>query len=400
MIRPKDHVREKERLKELDSFAILDTLPEEDFDSLTTIAASICGTPISLISLLDGERQWFKSHHGLDVDHTPKELAFCAHAINAPENVFEIEDARKDERFHDNPLVTGNPHVIFYAGVPLVTEKGLPLGTLCVIDDKPRKLESHQVKSLNALSKQVMRLFELRKKKLTLEKTLKDLEESNQNLERFATLAAHDLKSPLNNISMLADLFLDDYGKKIDEEGNHMLDMIKTSSVKLKKLIEGLLAYSKSDSYFKENKNAVILSALIDDISDLHHTTADITIELKSELTAIQVNRTILYHVLLNLISNAIKYNDKDKIIVKIEAYETKSHYVFSVNDNGPGIAPQFKNKIFELFSIMNPKDRFGQTGSGIGLATVKKLIENSGGFIQVDSEIGNGSTFRFSLEK
>lgn len=398
MIRPQDHVREKERLKELDSYSILDTLPEEDFDSLTTIAASICGTPISLISLLDGKRQWFKSHHGLGVSETAKELAFCAHAINQPKEIFEIPDARNDNRFHDNPLVTGDPHVIFYAGVPLITDKGLPLGTLCVIDDKPNKLDEHQIKSLNALSKQVMKLFELRRNKFKLENTLKRLEETNQNLEKFAMLAAHDLKSPLNNIAMLTDFFAKDYGDKIDEEGMDMIEMVKTSSLKLKKLIEGLLAYSKSDSTLSESKSAVIFEDLIDEIKMLHGTDKDLAILVNSSVSEIFVNRTILYHILINLVSNAVKYNDKSQTIIEITASASEKYYEFEVKDNGTGISPENQEHIFELFRITEAKDKFGQRGNGIGLATVKKLIEKSGGTIQLESVIGQGSSFTFSL--
>jgi signal transduction histidine kinase len=401
LIKPSDHQREEERLKELESYSILDTLPESDFDNLTAIAAAICGTPISLVSLLDDKRQWFKSHHGLDVSETSKELAFCAHAINAPEHIFQIPDARKDERFYDNPIVTNDPYVIFYAGVPLVTKNGLPLGTLCVIDHKPKELSEGQLASLDALSKQIMNLFELRKNKLELEKTLRQVRESNQSLARFATIAAHDLKSPLNNISMLTNLFLHEYGTVLNEDGLEMLEKIKFSSLKLKKLIEGLLEHSKTDEFINESKTAVDLSLLVAEIkSHYSGTTSGLSITLKTELYSVKVNQTILYHVLLNLVSNAVKYNDKNKTVIEIGASENERFYSFYVKDNGPGIDPKFQKDIFDIFRIVTPKDRYGVSGNGIGLATVKKLIENSGGTIQVESEIGKGATFMFTLEK
>ncbi len=171
MKKPKLPNDENERLKELDSYNIIGELEDFDYDFLTQMAAQICDTKISLISLITDEKQWFLSHHGLKVRETDKEFAFCAHAINTPERIFIIEDARKDERFHDNPLVTGDPEVIFYAGVPLVNENGFPLGTLCVIDNNPKVLSEHQIHSLKMLSKQVMNLLELRRKSNELKQT-------------------------------------------------------------------------------------------------------------------------------------------------------------------------------------------------------------------------------------
>ena len=168
----KPHIpdNEIERLKELESYQIIGEMEAFDYDFLTQMASTICGTKISLISLITDEKQWFLSHHGLETRETPKEFAFCAHAINRPEEVFVIEDSRKDERFHDNPLVTGDPTVIFYAGVPLVNENGFALGTLCVIDDNPKKLNGEQVELLQKLSRQVMKLLELRRRSNQLDK--------------------------------------------------------------------------------------------------------------------------------------------------------------------------------------------------------------------------------------
>ena len=178
MIEPKLHEKENERIKNLKSYSILDTLPEDDYDNLTAIAAQICDTPISLVSLIDSDRQWFKSHHGTDTAETPREYAFCGHAINQPDEILLVQDSRKDKRFHDNPLVINDPHVIFYAGIPLISDQNLPLGTLCVIDHKPRNLNQNQLDSLKALSKQLMNLFELRKNKLLLEETINALEKA------------------------------------------------------------------------------------------------------------------------------------------------------------------------------------------------------------------------------
>ena len=130
------------------------------------------GTPISLISLLDDTRQWFKSHHGLGASETPKEMAFCAHAINDKNRPLIVQDSRNDIRFFDNPLVTDDPNVIFYAGMPLVTSNGFPLGTLCVIDNEPKTINENQIKALKALANQLTQILELRKSKIELEKRI------------------------------------------------------------------------------------------------------------------------------------------------------------------------------------------------------------------------------------
>jgi signal transduction histidine kinase len=387
-------------LEELNSYAILDTLPESDYDNLTTIAAEICGTPISLISLIDDKRQWFKSHHGLDASETPREYAFCGHAINEPNDVFVVQDARKDERFHDNPLVTGDPHVIFYVGVPLVSKTGLPLGTLCVIDHKPNILSQSQIRSLSALSSQVMNLLELRKNKRLLEQAIGKLEEKNDDLEKFALVAAHDLKSPLINISSLAQLFQNQYKKILDREGLEMLELIIGSSDNLIGLIDGLLHYSRAEGILREEKSNMQLDLLRNDIVGLFNYDHNVNLVLKSDLTHISVNKTAIQQILINLVSNAIKHHDKDEVEIELGVSENDTHYHFYIRDNGPGIAKDHQHKIFNIFEKIAAKDKFGRRGNGIGLATVKKIVEKLGGTIGVESELGKGAKFIFSLEK
>ncbi|MBB4132866.1 sensor domain-containing diguanylate cyclase [Xanthomonas sp. 3075] len=152
---------EDDRLAALHDYQILDTAPEPGYDAFTSIAAAVCRTPMALISLVDTQRQWFKSKVGMQPRQTPRELSFCAHAILQPDQVMEVGDTHLDARFADNALVTGEPQIRFYAGAPLLTSNGIALGTLCVLDRTPRRLSVAERNALQALARQVVSTIEL-----------------------------------------------------------------------------------------------------------------------------------------------------------------------------------------------------------------------------------------------
>lgn len=161
---------ETDRLAELDELRLLDTLPEAVYDDIARLASVICETPMATITLVDADRQWFKAKHGITDDETPRSMSFCAHAILTPDEIFEVRDAQSDPRFADYPNVTGDPHIRYYAGVPIVTDAGNALGTLCVIDQKPRILAPWQHDMLDVLARQVRALFELHRQRATAER--------------------------------------------------------------------------------------------------------------------------------------------------------------------------------------------------------------------------------------
>lgn len=179
---------EQDRLRALRSYDILDTLPERAYDDITAMASQIAQTPVALVSLVDEDRQWFKSAVGLDATETPRNVAFCAHAITEPDRLFEVKDASKDKRFADNPLVTDDPRIRFYAGAPLTTADGHALGTLCVIDKKPRELTPEQSASLRALSRQVVAQLELRRSVAELKAREEALRQSYRELKDICKL--------------------------------------------------------------------------------------------------------------------------------------------------------------------------------------------------------------------
>ncbi len=192
---------EPTRLKALEEYEILDTSAEQAFDDIVRLASLICKTPIALVSFVDGDRQWFKARKGLAASETPREDAFCAHAILNPAELMVVADARQDQRFASNPLVTGDPHIRFYAGMPLVTPTGEALGTLCVIDRTPRHLEQDQIEALHALSRQVMTQLELRRSIAVLEAAIADREHYVQQLEQYQRIL-EDAQVQLSNESM------------------------------------------------------------------------------------------------------------------------------------------------------------------------------------------------------
>lgn len=172
---------ETERIQKLLSYQVLDTSAEIAYDDITRLAAYICETETSLVSLVDVSRQWFKSRVGLDATETPRDLAFCAHAILRPE-VLVVSDARKDERFANNPLVTGEPHIRFYAGAPLITSEGYAIGTLCVIDYVPKQLKPKQIQALEALARQVVSQLEIR---LSVQRIEVECDQKEQALQQL-----------------------------------------------------------------------------------------------------------------------------------------------------------------------------------------------------------------------
>lgn len=207
MMIPPAPANEATRLAELKQTGLLDSMPEKEFDDLALLASQICGTPIALMTLLDSDRQWFKSRVAFEATETSRDVSFCAHAILRPGDTMVVPDATADPRFRDNPLVLSDPNIRFYAGTPLITDSGSALGTLCVIDRKPRTLSEEQEQALRALGRQAISLVDLRRKRAELEEEHRlrgqllqtlhvEKKRSDQLLESiFPESVAHQLRS-------------------------------------------------------------------------------------------------------------------------------------------------------------------------------------------------------------
>jgi diguanylate cyclase (GGDEF)-like protein len=209
MIKPDKPQNEAARLAALQRYEILDTPSEQAYDDLMTILAGICDAPIGAVSLIDAERQWFKARVGLDISETSRDISFCAHALLDPGELLMVEDAMADLRFHDNPLVTGNPNIRFYAGAPLLNGDGQALGTLCVMDRQPRQLTPFQQTALRSLSRQVSVLMELRRVSGELRQHMQERDWYEQQLGEYqaalesqnAQLAAQTRADPLTGLA-------------------------------------------------------------------------------------------------------------------------------------------------------------------------------------------------------
>ena len=387
---------EAARLAALHRYRILDSLPEEEYDDLTAIAAHICGTPMSLISLIDQDRQWFKSSFGLNRQETPRDLAFCAYAIMEPRQPLVVPDARADPRFATNELVVEDPKLVFYAGVPLVTPEGYPLGTICVLDNQPRELGGEQLKALERLSRQVIQLLELRSALAEAETRSRERQEAYNTLRDFSHIIAHDLKAPIRNISQLSEMLREDYANLLPADGENLLQMIETRSGDATRMIDGVLRYSKVIRSLEDVRELVDVEELIGQVVRQLDVTARCGVTYCGQVKVLNTSRIALLQVFQNLIGNAIKFNDKDECRIRVScSHETGACFTFTVEDNGPGIAAHYLTSVFALF---NTGGAGRASGHGVGLAIVKRLIEALGGTLSLVSEVGIGTTFTFTL--
>lgn len=379
---PPPHPNEPSRLATLRSLRILDTEADASFDQLTRLAARICGTPISLVSLVDADRQWFKSRVGLDATETPREVAFCAHAILGDE-VFIVEDAAEDARFRDNPLVRGAPDIRFYAGVPIKYDRQ-PLGTLCVIDRAPKRLTKDQRSALNDLAGQVEQLLKLKAMN-------NKLQQRNDELMTFTGALAHDIKSPINNIQSLVEIILEDH-PDIEPEVVEMVQMMGERVEHLQSMITGLFEFWRMDRR-EQMTTLVDLNVIVEEIFKAlpEHHAVRWHIDRLPSLSGAPVE---FQQIFLNLMSNALKYNDKPTPEVWLSAEDRGAYWRIAVRDNGPGVPSVFHQYVFEPLKRLTP--HLSEPGMGLGLAIVRRLVLDRGGRVGVESDGESGSTFWF----
>ncbi|MFQ3207319.1 MAG: signal transduction histidine kinase/CheY-like chemotaxis protein [Glaciecola sp.] len=385
---------ETSRLEALYRYKILDTENESVFDELTQLASEICDTPIALISLIDPDRQWFKSKVGLDAEETERDIAFCTHAINQ-DNVFEVNDTLHDERFKDNPLVTSGPNIRFYAGVPLITPDGHAIGTICAISDKPKKLNRHQCKAMKILSREVISQLELRLR-------LIELQEENERRTEFLSRLSHELRTPLHSILSLSQLMLADDEFKLSKKNSSYLQHIDFSGQRLLKLVTSILNISKiEEGCFKLHERTMNVTDFFFNLEGMISSLAnekriDINFNLTSNnISRIKIDDLRLTQVILNLVSNSIKFStSKQSIFIDVAVSKTK--IVIAVKDDGIGIS---ENDISLLFNkLQRVGNNNNEEGAGLGLALSKSLIELMNGNIKLFSKLNKGTLVKVNI--
>ncbi|WP_318641596.1 sensor histidine kinase [Flavobacterium ardleyense] len=393
---PELPANEQQRLLAVSEYCLLDTLPEIDYDNITKLVSTICNVPITLITLLDQNRNFFKSNRGIPFRESPRDISFCGHAILSDEPIFIIEDARIDNRFKSNPLVL-DMGAVFYAGVNLINPEGYALGTLCVFDYEPRILTETQKDALLILGKQVVNLMELRRQNLKLEVAQEQLKQHNRELQKFASHISHDLKSPLANIISLTNFLKDDLAGAITASAEEYLGYIEESALILKDYIDGILKHYQADELLNYQNETLKLSDLCSEIQKLLLSKNDILL-CKNDTEIVNINRAAITQILLNLVDNALKYNTAPQRRVSIEYVDDAEYHKFVVVDNGIGIKEDQQEKIFQLFATI-PHENI-KPSTGIGLNTVKTLVTKLQGSISVKSEMGRGSAFTVTMAK
>jgi signal transduction histidine kinase len=389
---------ESERLSSVYQYENLFDEKNEELQTIVELAASICDTPVSLVTFVEENKQFFKARKGLPLTHTSRDHSFCAHAINQPSKPFIVEDAREDKRFFDNPLVTGDTAVVFYGGVPLVNQDNHPLGTLCVIDHRERKLTDFQINSLQLLSKQVTLMLDYQRSMDDLEKSKQLLEDTVNDLDHVAAMIAHDLKSACRRISITTEILQMKHEDNFDEESQGLLKNIIEETEDASQFTDDILKLSKSLYSYKAKLDKIDISKMVHGLVKKMNIPPNFKIEYPKTSTLVKAPSVAVGHIFENLMRNSVKYMDNENPVISIKFWTAKSYHYFEITDNGPGIPEKYQASIFEAFDRgkFNREER--SDSSGIGLAIVKKLVYFLGGSIEMFSKEGEGTTFRWQL--
>jgi signal transduction histidine kinase len=400
------HIAEDRRIAALHAYGILDTPREEEFDAIVKVVSTICGAPISVINLIDRDRQWFKAEVGLGVRETPLPASICAHALLQPD-LFIVPDTLEDRRFADNPLVTGVPHLRFYAGALLETPDGLPLGTICVLDYKPRQLDDSQKALLRLMAQQIMKLFELRRINASERRARKRAEvraetTSTQLLdaareaglrEQFIAVLGHDLRNPLASIKAGTELMRRGKG-----DAGETLRLMQGSVSRMSALIDDIMDFARGrlGGGIEIGRSDVLLEPVLRQvIGELRGTASGREIVAAIGVdTPIHCDGARIGQLLSNLLANALTHGSSATPI-RVTAHVADGRFELSVSNSGPPIPPAALERLFQPF--FRGEARSSQQGLGLGLYIAFEIARAHCGTLTATSS-PEKTTFTFRM--
>lgn len=365
--------------------------PETDLESLVHLAATMCDVPTAVINIIDDRFQHQIAAVGLEPAICSREDSMCAVVFQQQVRTI-VSDAREDPRFAANPFVTGELATVrFYASSPLVTPDGVPIGTLCIFDDRVRELSPEQGKALDLLARQVVDVLELLR--LTHE-----LGQSNEQLAQFAGQVSHDLRNPLMAVSGFLELATDSPEMVNAPHAAKALARAESAADRMAAMITDLLDFARIGGARPRRVPIDLEPLVVSVVEDLDATitSTGATVEVDTSL-AVHGDETLLRALLQNLIANAVKFSAAAGVVphVLVQAERVSAGVLVAVEDNGPGVAPEQRERVFDLMERAAGSE---VAGLGIGLSTCRRIVEAHGGRIEIDESGLGGASVWFLL--
>ncbi len=429
-------VGDADRLHALERTDLLDTPPERAFDRLTELVRKLLGVPVALVSLVDAERQFFKSAQGLpepwaSLRETPLSHSFCQHVVSGAQPL-AIKDARATPLVRDN-LAVRDLGVVAYLGVPLVEASGHTIGALCAIDARPRTWTADEVEVLRELAALVISEIalrahlgerqeaeaalrrqdaELRRLNESLEdsvrlrtnalvQALESMRKLNEELQNFAYVASHDLQEPLRKITLFASVVRQDYGGQIGDEGEQYLSRIQDSALRMQMLLRDLLAYARVTTH-----GQVFTRTRLDGLVKKVVSSFAYAIEASGARVMVRPLPTVtgdpqqLHQLFQNLLSNALRFardGVPPEITIHARRESGSDRSTIIVEDNGRGFDERYRARVLQPFERLEPSD---DGGTGMGLAICRRIVERHDGDFAIESTPGAGSRFSITLPR